>query len=656
MNQNKKTYQLPNYQLPIINYQLSILLTVFFFALPLKAQVNIGSNTSPHPFSILELTTTENNHGGLRLPQLNNVERDTVQTKFNETATTAEAAKGLVIYNTDTDCLEFWNGKEWISLCSDALPPQPTLEVDPTSMTFDGNGNITSSATNTATVKTNVPEGWTTSSDQSWCTVTPEFGAGTSLAVSCAANASNAVRTATIIVSATGAASQTIYVTQNMNINSISESGTVLPNTYVGAFWKHDQTGERIIRITGITTANAGAWTASVGWYDGQWNAADGDGIVLSASSTLDGSVSFTSDITPGDAELYPVTGGTPTVSGTITGIGTNNTIMFRIGLQKKFTTAFSEKTPDYTTTFPARYAVVLLSYKNNTLIQKIFIRQGEGPDYLMRGNDLPGAGSDITSRSASQCKQFSPYNLTATSLNQQAGYNGNEPNPGIFTDYPSKAGTLFQWANNNTGYTRYAWNAYTSGTLGGINSTLWNTSPSTYWNALKGVHETCPSGYRRPTDGKTDGADTGPTMTLSEMRQSLYLTPKLGIGVNSSDNSVWGYYADGFFDRRQITGGPVSSTYSGTNSSVSRGNNQIAHTGCLFYNPYNNASLFFPAAGTRYIYDSALWYAGASGFYWSGSSNSTTTAWFLLLSSDGASQSNNGRPYAFSVRCVKDN
>jgi len=64
------------------------------------------------------------------MPQLNNKERDAVQAEFNANSETAEAAKGLVIYNTDTDCMEFWNGKEWIGLCSDALSPPPTVEPE----------------------------------------------------------------------------------------------------------------------------------------------------------------------------------------------------------------------------------------------------------------------------------------------------------------------------------------------------------------------------------------------------------------------------------------------------------------------------------------------------------------------------------------------
>ena len=120
---------------------LTLWVVTLFFALPLKAQVNIGSQDNPHSFSILELTTKQKD-GGLRMPQLNDEEQAAVEARFNENPETAEAAKGLVIYNTDADCMEFWNGKKWIGLCSDALPPPPPIVVPETNPTSNTNGNI----------------------------------------------------------------------------------------------------------------------------------------------------------------------------------------------------------------------------------------------------------------------------------------------------------------------------------------------------------------------------------------------------------------------------------------------------------------------------------------------------------------------------------
>jgi len=97
----------------LLSYSIILLL---FFALPLKAQVTVGSQDPPQSFSILELTT-KTKDGGLRLPQLTTDER----LALNAELKADDDAKGLVIYDTDLDCLEFWNGEGWISLCTDKL-------------------------------------------------------------------------------------------------------------------------------------------------------------------------------------------------------------------------------------------------------------------------------------------------------------------------------------------------------------------------------------------------------------------------------------------------------------------------------------------------------------------------------------------------------
>ena len=78
----------------------------------LQAQVTIGDKTAPQPFSLLEITTI-NQKGGLRLPQLTTAERNALNLSANPTE-----AKGLVIYNTDNNCIEYWNHLRWVSLCT----------------------------------------------------------------------------------------------------------------------------------------------------------------------------------------------------------------------------------------------------------------------------------------------------------------------------------------------------------------------------------------------------------------------------------------------------------------------------------------------------------------------------------------------------------
>jgi hypothetical protein len=136
-------------------------------------------------------------------------------------------------------------------------------------------------------------------------------------------------------------------------------------------------------------------------------------------------------------------------------------------------------------------------------------------------------------------------------------------------------------------------------------------------------------------------------------MRQSLWLHPQ-STATDNRQNSTWGYYADGFFDRRQITGGPGTSA--GSLSTVSATNQQIAHIGNVFYNPATNASLFFPATGYRQS-SIGLNNAGWFGLYWTSSGpSSTNVAWYLTVNNIVVMQNSVGaRSEGFPIRCIKD-
>jgi len=426
-------------------------------------------------------------------------------------------------------------------------------------------------------------------------------------------------------------------------------------NSWVGAFWRASETGERIIRI-----AHTGNWFAVVTEYDGRWDPADGDGVVLSKTPTSDPGVSFTSAKIPATGlavENYQVLG-----SSSVNGVAAGE-IYLRIGLQKTGTAGPKKSSkwtysnnPDYNTTFPARYATVAVYYGSTAHL--LYLRQGEGDDYVMRNGDYGGGGLNSTIRP--HAVRFSPYNLTIpTPLNRQI-YEYGKTTGGViastFTDYPTQAGALFQFVSLNL--IRYAWDASTNAKVHPpATNAQWATvpddavapsPPDDYWTdpirQLGITNETCPTGYRRPSDGVTHTWElhNPPVLAASEFRYSLWKNPECGYSNFSStiplfsasldynggntDNAVWGYYADGFFDRRQIVNGVGAGA--GTASSVSTGNVNIAHVGMLFYNDYpdSKASLFFPAAGERLGGgDSApfsnagdLNLTGAQGRYWS--------------------------------------
>jgi len=91
-----------------------IYLLVFSLALFIhgQAQVTIGDKTAPQPFSILELMTNIAK-GGLRLPQLTTAQRNALTVAANP------LAGGLVIYNKDINCVEYWNIDHWVSICGE---------------------------------------------------------------------------------------------------------------------------------------------------------------------------------------------------------------------------------------------------------------------------------------------------------------------------------------------------------------------------------------------------------------------------------------------------------------------------------------------------------------------------------------------------------
>ncbi|MCD8103153.1 MAG: fibrobacter succinogenes major paralogous domain-containing protein [Alistipes sp.] len=390
-------------------------------------------------------------------------------------------------------------------------------------------------------------------------------------------------------------------------------SSNFAPYDYVGAFWRNDQKGERVIAMAG-----SGAWTATV---DGS-----ADWVVLAPGKSLDANL-WVDGTEPGDPENYPVEGSATTVSGT-------GNIYFRIGL--------TGPNPDPAT---PRYAKVVV---NGT--HEIFIRQGEAADYLMRPEDGTGNGT-LTDRPLAA--KFAPYNLTATEYidGVTSDYIDLDVRGATFTRFPTQTGAYFQWGSPSIN-SRYAWNPYLSTVA------EWtNYYPSDYWSAISEAVEVCPEGYRRPEDGTTSAIDTDNAAANSEIRQSLNLNPADGYQSYLYDNNVYGYYADGFFDRRplQTPSGTIPVAYSATSVSGS----DIALIGQLFFNPDNNASLFFPASGYRDPSYSTIMAPGMNGNYWTsttGVANGYSTRVALVTNNSSGMFMNVVTNQGLPIRCVVGN
>ena len=114
-----------------------LLITLIFLGLSTaNAQVGIGTN-DPHPSAILEVDVTSlTTKKGFLPPRLSETERDDI----------ANPAEGLTIYNTNTNCLEFYTDNYWYNTCDES--PYPTSAIfcasGPTAVVevFGQNGTI----------------------------------------------------------------------------------------------------------------------------------------------------------------------------------------------------------------------------------------------------------------------------------------------------------------------------------------------------------------------------------------------------------------------------------------------------------------------------------------------------------------------------------
>lgn len=442
----------------------------------------------------------------------------------------------------------------------------------------------------------------------------------------------------------------------NYAMATVRDNG-YMSGEYIGAFWKANQRGERIIRIPVTNAARAGEWDASVYWLGsgGAWNAGD---IVFSTEDSDDTGVTFrASDEAPADMitndASYRLSGYYSSASGTAVS-GDGNYIQFRIGLSTLYTPMSIR---------PARYALVVLRYGTPRKYHAIFIRQGEDPDYVMApGDNMPREAA----------ARFSPYNLTDAELNDTDAFVVDAGPASVyghpeFVDYPSQAGAFYQWGNSPN---PLAYHPIKPVTPFAPTPPYWY-APLTgvYWdNTVRAQQESCPSGYHRPSDGITNWAAANATTTgieSSEIRQSLYSNPTLGNSF-SATNFKWGFYADGYFDRRDHSNPLVTSSKAGQNTmspntAVNWDSKNVAFIGNLIFNPiagssHENASLFIPAAGSRITDDGEHIEGGDAVIFLSSSAPNTTDMWYYVGTEINSYQLNSGRGHGLSLRCVKNN
>lgn len=417
------------------------------------------------------------------------------------------------------------------------------------------------------------------------------------------------------------------------------------PFTYVGTFHRWNQTGERIIRIQPKVAGPTSLWTVVV--VEGQ------DWIELSTTQSPDPGLG-TDPYGRGDNSSWTdndIESRAQLRTDSVTVTGTGEKIYFRIGLKSELPGGANGK---------PRYGLVAVIHdKGNHFI---FVRQGENADYLMRRED------EITSDpvfdnpqgfSRNLAAPIAVYNLTDPSGTDgrvdlgQRGYG--------FVDYPSQGGYYFHG---------HATRAYSPT----AKSSDFQGNPSYYFPPFWDVNvETCPPGYRRFADTPNDRyvEKNLAKASESEIRQSLWLYPRdKGDNQANFQNTIRGYIADGFYDRKEMVipenTAFTSSTFKGENSAVGSGIG-IAFSGALFFNPYNNASVFFPEAGYMGSHSAN---GGAGNFrdkgevasFWTSSGESGRNGWSVQLGWSGISSqpiiADNYQQDAgvgASVRCVRE-
>lgn len=292
---------------------------------------------------------------------------------------------------------------------------------------------------------------------------------------------------------------------------------------YVGAFWKKNETGERLIYA---------GHNANLDWQ--AYINSDPYGMVtLAEGSSNDPYIKST---TPGDAENYQLPSGVIAIQGT-------GNIAFRIGLTS--------------TTTVNRYAIVSVVAKDKsggtTYVSDIYIRQGESADRVL----------------SSSSTKWLPYNMNRT----------NE-----FTEYPSQAGRFYKWGS-----------VHVHNPVDPI-GTEWSTATM----LEPDFNSVCPAGYKYPASSNNS----------SNNGDFSYFTDYY---------SQWGYYADGFFDRREDF----------NTGAVNASRNDVAYAGCLVYDNIDHRSVFFPAASSRLNETFDAGNAGKYGYYWTDAAvNSGTSSY----------------------------
>lgn len=482
-------------------------------------------------------------------------------------------------------------------------------------------------------------------------------------------------------------------VVQQVGYDVYSGKQQLEPFTYVGTFHRWNQMGERLIRIDASNTkieaknGSSSDYYIKVTWWEATV-VAGREFIVLDTKQSPDTKVHIYKNndnntpnaygvgdddagfiTTDEEVESYPVESKLRTVK------GTGSYIYFRVGLTGKLSSATSQP----------RYGLITISYGTTAGVtlgtHNIYVRQGEAPDYLMRPwdasttpiNEKTGVisrANEFTSGTRPKAAKFGVYNLTDPDPEETVnskGYVNCGTRGYTFTQYPSQGGYFFP----------------ASGTLA-VDPRIGkqdlklasNSDVPTFgaYNPWTDDWESCPKGYRRPSDGVTRQVYTGEgnkdkypdDIINSEVRQSLWLFPLHGAERSDFSNQLTGYIADGYFDRHEIKVVEDNTETPKPLGIVNKGAFGAAYRGYLIFNPHNYASIFLPFAGFyREVVGPGCGYFGSEGYFNTRTTQPGNSSWLVAFGYIFPGQGRNGYVFdsysstsmaaAHSIRCIKD-
>ena len=247
----------------------------------ISAQVTIGSDRAPSPWSLLDLCTREQQRA-LHNARMDTEQRDSLMNEDWQPATERIEAQGLMIFNTDNDgCLEFWSGSRWVSLCEGDTPCYRIASINhlPTSR------EVTVNVDNTTATLTVTPVGGTPPFEFQWFDSNGRIDSATDSIFTTLNNLSAGTHTFyAVITNCEGARTKTselfTVIVTCYPINSVLHNGQAIPQVI------NKQLGATAARLE-VTPVGGSAPHSRVQWFRNNAEITNATSLVYTTINTL---------------------------------------------------------------------------------------------------------------------------------------------------------------------------------------------------------------------------------------------------------------------------------------------------------------------------------------------------------------------------------